>query len=65
MISVSNSLCSGIEWINHERLPSEKKSKLTLPQSILYFDDEKKIPSSKGYFLHNIILYKTRNFSSM
>jgi hypothetical protein len=40
MVSVAKSLYSGSERISRGRLPSEKKSKVASPKTVLNFDNE-------------------------
>ncbi len=44
MVSVAKSLCSGSERISRGRPPSEKKSKLASPKTVLNFDNEMHLP---------------------
>jgi hypothetical protein len=44
MVSVAKSLCSGSERISRGRPPSEKKSKLVSPKTVLTFDNEMYLP---------------------
>ncbi len=44
MVSVAKSLCSGSEQISRGRPPSESKSKLAAPKTVLSFDNEMHLP---------------------
>jgi hypothetical protein len=44
MVSLAKSLCSGSERISRGRPPSEKKSKLASPKTVLSFDNEMHLP---------------------
>ncbi len=44
MVSLAKSLCSGSERISRGRPPSEKKSKLASPKTVLSFDNEMYLP---------------------
>ncbi len=44
MVPLAKSLCSASERISRERPPSEKKSKLASPKTVLSFDNEMYLP---------------------
>ena len=44
MVPVAKSLCSDSERISRGRPPSEKKSKLTSPKTVLSLDNEMHLP---------------------